>query len=101
MSSSCPSTVFEGHETEALEGASRTIDRDRPALGVEVVSGDPDVTGTPSQLLMSSLAGWGYEPYWLEAGRLMHRRLGNRSVNYFFLTQAHLSSLRAHGIVPA
>jgi hypothetical protein len=66
-----------------------------------VVSGDPDVTGTPSQLLISSLAGWGYAPYWLEAGRLMRRRPGNRSVNYFFLTQDHLSCLRAHGIVPA
>jgi FkbM family methyltransferase len=91
----------EGHEAEALEGASRTIDRDRPALCVEVVSGDPDVMGTPSQLLMSSLADWGYEPYWLEAGRLVRRRPGNRSVNYFFLTPAHLRYLRAHGIVPA
>jgi hypothetical protein len=50
---------------------------------------------------MSSLAGWGYEPDWLQAGRLMRRRPSYRSVNYFFLTQAHLSCLRVHGIVSA
>jgi FkbM family methyltransferase len=88
----------EGHEAEALEGAARTIERDRPALCVEM-SGDPDAADSPSSGIVSSLARWGYEAYWLDGGRLTRRRRGDRSVNYFFLTEAHRSRLRARGIL--
>lgn len=90
----------EGHEAEALEGAARTIERDRPALCVEV-SGDPDAVGSTSHGIVSSLAHLGYEAYWLDSGRLTRRRPGDRSVNYFFLTDTHRSRLRARGILPA
>jgi FkbM family methyltransferase len=90
----------EGHEAEALEGAARTIERDRPALCVEV-SGDPDAAGSPSCGIVSALARWGYEAYWLDGGRLTRRRRGDKSVNYFFLTEAHQSRLRAQRILPA
>src|SRR6266536_44536 len=53
----------EGHEAEALEGASRIIERDRPALCIEV-SGDPDAVGSMSHGIVSSLAHLGYEAYW-------------------------------------
>jgi FkbM family methyltransferase len=89
----------EGHEAEALEGAARTIERDKPALCVEV-TGDPDATGSPSHSVVSSLARLGYEAYWLDDGRLRSRRPGDRSVNYFFLTEAHRSRLRARGMLP-
>jgi hypothetical protein len=49
---------------------------------------------------VSSLARLGYEAYWLDGGRLKPRRPGDRSVNYFFLTEAHRSRLRARGILP-
>lgn len=88
----------EGHEAEALEGAARTIERDRPALCVEV-TGDPDAAGSSSHGIVSSLARLGYETYWLDGGRLTRRRLSDRSVNYFFLTDTHRSRLRAHGIL--
>ena len=102
--SPCPITFIkcdvEGHEAEALEGAAQTIERDRPALCVEV-TGDPDAAGSPSHGIVSSLARWGYEPYWLDDGRLIRRRPGDRSVNYFFLTEIHRSRLRARGLLPA
>lgn len=86
----------EGHEADVLEGAARTIERDRPALCVEV-SGDPDVPGSSSQALVASLARWGYAPHWLDGGRLVPRSPGDRSVNYFFLTALHLARLAARG----
>jgi FkbM family methyltransferase len=89
----------EGHEAEALEGATRTIERDRPALCIEV-TGDPDISGSPSHQIVSSLARWGYEPYWLSSGHLTRRRAGDRSVNYFFLTEKHKSRLNARGLLP-
>ena len=89
----------EGHEAEVLEGAARTIERDRPALCIEV-TGDPDAVGLSSHQIVSSLAGWGYEPYWLDVGHLVRRRPGDRSVNYFFLAEAHRSRLAARGIIP-
>ena len=90
----------EGHEAEALEGAARTIERDKPALCIEV-TGDPDATGSPSHGVVSSLVRLGYEAYWLDGGRLRSRLPGDRSVNYFFLTEAHRSRLKARGLLPA
>ena len=90
----------EGHEAEALEGAVGTIERDRPALCVEV-TGDPDAVGSSSHRIVSSLGRWGYEPFWLDAGRLVRRRAGDRSVNYFFLTEAHRTRLAARGLLAA
>jgi len=90
----------EGHEAEALEGAAGIIERDRPALCVEV-TGDPDANGSSSHRIVSSLGLWGYEPFWLDAGRLVRRRAGDRSVNYFFLTDAHRARLAARGLLAA
>jgi FkbM family methyltransferase len=86
----------EGHEAEALAGAGATIARDHPALCVEV-TGDPDVPGSGSQTLVAGLAAQGYRAYWLDGGRLVARRPGDRSVNYFFVNAAHLDALEARG----
>jgi FkbM family methyltransferase len=88
----------EGHEAEALEGAARTIERDRPALCVEL-TGDPDAAGSTSHGIVSSLARLGYEAYWLDGNRLTRRRSGDRSVNYFFLTEAHRIRLQERGML--
>jgi FkbM family methyltransferase len=90
----------EGHEAEALEGAAHTLERDRPALCVEV-SGDPDDPRSPSSALFASLARGGYEPYYLVDGRLVRRRGGDRAVNYFFLLEKHITRLHARGLLPA
>jgi hypothetical protein len=62
------------------------------------VSGDPDDTGSSSHRLVSSLTRLGYETYWLHARHLVRRQPGDRSVNYFFLTENHRSRLVARGI---
>src|SRR5262249_24013156 len=82
------------------KGAAGTIERDRPALCVEV-TGDPGAGGSSSHRIVSSLGRWGYEPFWLDAGRLVRRRAGDRSVNYFFLTDAHRARLAARGLLAA
>ncbi len=87
----------EGHEAEVLAGAARRIAHDRPALCIEV-SGDPDAVGSGSHGLVASLARWDYAPYWLDAGRLIARRPGDHSVNYFVLNTSHLGRLAAHGV---
>jgi len=88
----------EGHEADALAGAARTIERDRPGLCVEV-TGDPDAVGSASHRIVTWLTELGYQACWLDAGRLVRRRPGDRSVNYFFLTASQLSRLAARGIV--
>jgi len=90
----------EGHEAEALKGAADIIERDRPALCVEV-TGDPDATDSFSHRIVSNLGRWGYEPFWLDAGHLVRRRADDRSVNYFFLTDAHRTRLAARGLLAA
>ena len=57
--------------------------------------------GSSSHRIVSSLGRWGYEPFWLDAGRLVRRRAGDRSVNYFFLTDAHRARLAARGLLAA
>lgn len=47
----------EGHELPALQGAQRTIRRDRPALLVEL-----EARIQPVAPVLDLLAGWGYEP---------------------------------------
>jgi FkbM family methyltransferase len=88
----------EGHEADALAGAAGTIERDRPALCVEV-TGDPDVVGSSSHRIVTWLATLGYQDYWFDAGHLVRRRPGDRSVNYFFLTASHLSRLAARRVI--
>jgi len=89
----------EGHEADALAGAARTIERDRPALCVEV-TGDADAVGSASHRIVTWLDELGYQAYWLDAGRMVRRRPGDRSVNYFFLTASQLSRLAARSIIP-
>ena len=86
----------EGHEADVLEGAARTLERDRPALCVEV-SGDPDSPGSAADWIFVNLARLGYVGYRLEAGLLVTRQPGDRAVNYFFLTGSHREHLAAGG----
>ncbi len=88
----------EGHEADVLEGGTRTIERDRPSLCVEV-SGDPDAPGSTAQELFASLTRLGYSAYRLDGDGLVARRRGDRSVNYFFLTASHREQLVTRGIV--
>jgi FkbM family methyltransferase len=85
----------EGHEWPALRGAAAVIARWRPAMLVEVTSGDPDRAGTRAHDLVAWLGESGYRTYRFTEERLVARRSGDRSVDYFFLTDDHLAQLRA------
>lgn len=54
----------EGHELPALRGAQRTVRRDRPLLLVEL-----EERIQPIEPVLDLLAGWGYRPYVMPAGR--------------------------------
>lgn len=88
----------EGHEAEALAGAAQILERDRPALCVEV-SGDPDAAGSTAHALCASLADLGYRAYRLDGDRLVPRARGERVTNYFFLAPAHGDRLAASGLL--
>ncbi|WP_250036520.1 FkbM family methyltransferase [Paractinoplanes maris] len=54
----------EGHEVPALRGAERTLRRDRPMMIVELEERIQEV-----EPVLELLAGWGYRPYVMPAGR--------------------------------
>lgn len=74
----------EGHELAALRGARSLLQECRPALLVEV-SGDPDQAGSRANELFTDLRALGYGAYLRRGDLLVHRALGDRAVNYFFL----------------
>lgn len=86
----------EGHELPVVRGARATLDRWKPALLIEV-SGNPDEADSPAGELFRFLAEFGYAPFWISPAGLARRVAGTRSVNYFFLTESHVSTLRKAG----
>jgi FkbM family methyltransferase len=83
----------EGHELACLAGAEAVL-RQRPAWLIEVW-GDPAAPDTSAAEVFAFLRGHAYEPWFLATGRLVRWRPGEVSTNYFFLTDAHVSRLRA------
>jgi FkbM family methyltransferase len=80
------------HELTCLVGGLQTLSRFRPSLLVEVLT-NPDRTGSPGARVFELLNRNGYRPYWFD-GQQLHKRLsGERSQNYFFLTEEHLPLL--------
>lgn len=79
----------EGHERSCLRGAAELLRSSRPAWLIEV-SGNPDQRDSAAADVFAIMAGHGYEPYWFDGALLHRRQAGTRSVNYFFLTQAHV-----------
>lgn len=88
----------EFHELESLKGAIRTIRDSRPALLVEVIM-NPDNPGSPAYETFALLRTEGYQPYWFDGACLHSRLRDERSQNYFFLSQAHVSSLRKLNLI--
>lgn len=88
----------EGHDLEALKGASRLLTRCKPSLLVEV-SADPDVPGTRGHHLCMMLRELGYSPWWYDGIRLRPRKTGDCPINHFFLTDSQLSRLCGQGVL--
>jgi hypothetical protein len=87
----------EGHELQAVSGMRETIERNRPALLIEVATSlsTPDA---PGARLHAMLADLGYAPYVYDETKLGAWRPGMSSVNYFFLQAPHLVRLRESGL---
>lgn len=83
----------EGHELACLAGASMVLRSHSPAWLVEVW-GDPDAPGTGAMKTFKVFESHSYVPWWFDGRRLVQRRPGERSTNYFFLTAAHVARLK-------
>jgi FkbM family methyltransferase len=86
----------EGHELQVVEGARSVISRYKPALYIEI-SDNPDDRQSSAFTIFSHLEKDGYEPYWYDGQKVKRRVSGDRSVNYFFLTQDHCIQLERSG----
>jgi hypothetical protein len=88
----------EFHELECLKGAIRTIRDSEPALLAEVLM-NPDDPASPAYETFALLRSEGYQPYRFD-GACLHSRLEDeRSQNYFFLSQAHVNTLRKLNLI--
>jgi FkbM family methyltransferase len=83
----------EGHELACLSGATMVLNSHYPAWLVEVW-GDPDRPGTKAMELFRIFEGLSYVSWWFDGHRLVKRTPGERSTNYFFLKEAHITRLR-------
>jgi hypothetical protein len=79
----------EGHELQVISGGKKLIQRWKPSLLIEI-SGDPDDSNSSAYKIFSELQMEGYKAYWYDGIRLKPWQLGDKSVNYFFLTDQHL-----------
>ena len=82
----------EGHEAPALRGAQAIIHDHRPALLVEM-SGDLDDPRSTGSTLVAELRKEGYGVYWYDGTSVRPRQHHESSINFFFLTNAHLKRL--------
>ncbi len=83
----------EGHELACLSGAQTVLNSHCPAWLVEVW-GDPDDPGTGAMKTFSVFENLSYVSWWFDGRRLVKRRPGEHSTNYFFLKEAHIAKLR-------
>jgi len=82
----------EGHELATIRGGRLLLERCRPALLIEV-SSDPDDQTSDAWRLRKLLEDLGYEMFYLDGGVLRARRIGAKSINYFFLQPKHCSRI--------
>ena len=83
----------EGHELACIKGATKLLARSRPAWLIEV-SGEPDNTDSAAHSVFKILCDRGYFAWWYDGGKLRKRRPGDKSTNYFFLTDNHIDILK-------
>ncbi len=82
----------EGHERFCLQGASEMLQSFRPVWLIEV-SGNPDSPNSSAHELLHSMHQLGYQVYLFDGEKLRLRQKGDRSTNYFFFRNEHLSRL--------
>jgi FkbM family methyltransferase len=80
------------HELAVLRGAMRTIRNSQPAMLIEV-NPDPDDAASTAFSTFELLRAAGLNPYWFDGDKLIPRKPGERSQNYFFLAPKHVTAL--------
>lgn len=83
----------EGHELSCLRGSNRFLQHAQPAWLIETC-GDPDDPNSQTRLVFDILSGKDYSAWWFDGKRLIERCSGDISINYFFLTDEHINTLR-------
>jgi FkbM family methyltransferase len=82
----------EGHELAAFKGAGKFLEKQRPAIMIEV-AGQLEKEGSSARELYGILTSYGYKPFIFDGKRLIERPTGHWAVNYFFLQPHHLPNL--------
>ena len=83
----------EGHELACIKGAAKFLARSQPVWLIEV-SGEPDDTDSAAHHVFKILHDQGYSAWWYDGGKLIKRRPGEKSTNYFFLKDNHIDILK-------
>jgi FkbM family methyltransferase len=82
----------EGHEPACIKGAAKFLTRSQAAWLIEV-SGEPDDTDSTAHNVFKILHNQGYSAWWFDGDKLRKRHSGDRSTDYFFLKDNHISIL--------
>jgi FkbM family methyltransferase len=91
------------HELAVLKGALQTIRASHPAMLIEV-NPDPDDPTSSAYETFGLLRNEGYGAYWFDGQKLVERKPGERSQNYFFLTPEHarvVGAIHLSGAAPS
>lgn len=84
----------EGHELAVVKGAMRLIGQEKAAWLVEVSrASDPDIEGTNSWQIFQLFKTHRYTPWWFDGQQLRRRKVGDKTLNYFFLRPQHIALL--------
>lgn len=83
----------EGHELSAIQSAEQLMAKSKPAWLIEF-SSDPDIPDSDAAQVTQIFRDAGYQILWYDGESLRMRRTGDSSVNYFFLTEGHISNLK-------
>jgi FkbM family methyltransferase len=85
----------EGFELECLRGAENLLKINKPGWLIEI-SEDPNNLQSSAHQVFKLLSEKGYNAWWFDNKFLRRWQLGDNSINFFFLTDEHISSLREH-----
>lgn len=85
----------EGQELQALRGATKLIEKHKPAWLLEISLMDPPTHDQVRQLLEGS----GYTEFWFEEGKLKLWERGDKPVDVFFLQPSQLQAAERAGLV--
>jgi FkbM family methyltransferase len=82
----------EGHELQVIEGARKVISNFKPAWLIEI-SGNPEMKDSDTFKVFNIFEREGYKAWWFDSKKLREYSPDDRSTNYFFLTENHITSV--------